>query len=527
MQRPPGADGRVSGGMASTAGTRSVWMSTPVGEFPPLEADAAADVCVVGGGIAGLTTAYLLTREGLDVVVLDLDRIGGQETARTTAHLSDVLDERFGELERLHGEEATRLARESHSAAIDRIERIVAEEGIECGFERVEGFLFDPPGGSTVDLEEELAAALKAGHPDAGRAARAPLPGFDTGACLRFGRQGQFHPLAYVQGLAAAIARGGGRLHGRTRIVSVEAEGESTQIRTAEGRRVDAGAVVVATNSPISTRVAIHTKQAAYRSYVIAARVPRGAVPRALYWDTADPYHFVRTADDPTEPADGDTELLIVGGEDHKTGQGDDSADPFAALAAWAAERVPELGGIVHRWSGQIMEPADGMAFLGRSPGEERIYVATGDSGQGMTHGTIAGILIADQIAGRENPWSGIYDPSRKTKAVGEFLRENLDAVAHYSDWVKGGESAPEASDGAVVRRGLSLVAAYRDGSGVVHERSAACPHLGCVVAWNPVEKTWDCPCHGSRFDPYGAVLHGPAFTDLGTAGNEEDRPEG
>lgn len=503
--------------MPVSGATRSLWMTTAgPAEHPALEEDLLADVCVIGGGIAGLTTAYLLGRGGHRVVVLDLDRIGGQETSRTTAHLSDVLDDRFVVLEKLLGEEAARLARESHAAAIDRIEAIVAEEGIDCDFERLDGFLFAAPGDSADDLAAELAAARRAGHSDAEWVERAPLSGFDTGRCLRFPRQGQFHPLAYLSGLSAAIARNGGRLFGRTRVVAVDTEGERARVVSAAGPGVEARHVVVATNTPVTTRVALHTKQAAYRSYVIAARVPRGAVPRALYWDTADPYHYVRVHSDPD--AEGE-ELLIVGGEDHKTGQDDASADRFEALAAWAKERVPELGEMVHRWSGQVMEPVDGLAFLGRSPGEERVYLATGDSGHGMTHGTIAGILISDLIEGRDHPWRELYDPGRVTvRAIPEFLRENLNVALQYADWVKAGDEGGVTARGAVVRRGLALLAAYRDDRGTVHERSAVCPHLGCIVAWNPLEETWDCPCHGSRFDTRGGVVHGPAWTDLSPA---------
>jgi len=300
-------------------------------------------------------------------------------------------------------------------------------------------------------------------------------------------------------------------------VVDVEGLENGVRVTTADGHTVDAAAAVCATNSPITTRVALHTKQAAYRSYAVGARVRRGAVHRSLYWDTADPYHYVRLTPD---PFDDDADIVIVGGEDHKTGQDDDPSPRFGRIEAWARARIPELGPVTFRWSGQVMEPVDGLAFLGRSPGERNAYVITGDSGHGMTHATIGAGIVADLIAGRENPWAELYDPSRVTsQATPRFLRENLNVAGRYSEWVTPGDAEEPAEippgEGAVVRRGLSKVAVFRGEDGSVHERSAVCPHLGCIVSWNPVESSWDCPCHGSRFDPAGAVIHGPAVGDL------------
>lgn len=495
------------------ARTTSLWLATsPMPDFPPLDGDAEAEICVVGAGIAGLTTAYLLARAGRDVVVVDLGRVSGQETPRTTAHLSNAIDDRYVEIERLHDERGARLAAESHTAAIDRIEAIVAAEDIACDFERLDGWLFLQPDDDEDLLDAELEAARRAGVAGVERLERAPLPSFDTGPCLRFPRQGQFHPLRYLQGLCGAILRDGGRIHGRTRVVEVEAE-DRVRVRTAEGHAVSAGSVVVATNAPISERLAIHGKQAPYRTYVVALEIPSGRVPRALYWDTGFPYHYVRLA-----PGDGRTELLIVGGEDHPTARVDDPFACYARLEAWTRERFPEAGRVANRWSGQVLEPADGLAFIGRMGGDN-VYVATGDSGQGITHGTIAGMLISDLVLGRENPWVELYDPGRSAlKAVPKLIRQGLGTVAGLAAWVTTGDpDAISPGTGAVVRRGLTKVAIYRDEEGVLHERSAACTHLGCVVAWNPAERTWDCPCHGSRFDARGCVTHAPAVTDLET----------
>lgn len=289
------------------------------------------------------------------------------------------------------------------------------------------------------------------------------------------------------------------------------------RVTTSKGRVVSASAIVVATNTPVNDWVAIHTKQAAYRTYVIGMHIPKGSVTKALYWDTPDPYHYVRLQDV------GKHDVLIVGGEDHKAGQADDADERFDRLEAWTRERFSTAGEVEFRWSGQVMEPIDSLAFIGRNPGDENIYVVTGDSGNGMTHGTIAGILITDLVLKRENEWATLYDPSRVSlRAMPEFAKENLNVVAQYADYATAEdvdqvrEITPGA--GALIRDGLKKLAVYRDSHGELHQRSAICPHLGCIVDWNSTEKTWDCPCHGSRFDPYGKVLNGPANTGLRSA---------
>jgi glycine/D-amino acid oxidase-like deaminating enzyme/nitrite reductase/ring-hydroxylating ferredoxin subunit len=498
--------------MKSDSGeTTSIWMASSE-EIPSdgkVTEDVNADVVIVGAGIAGMTTAYLLAREGKRVVVLDDGPIGGGMTSRTTAHLVNALDDRFYELERLHGEKGAHLAAESHSAAIDRIEKIVEEENIDCEFERLDGYLFAPPNESKDQLEDELKALHRAGLTGVEMVERAPIKDFDTGKALRFPRQAQFHPLLYLGGLARAIRRDGGKIFTETHANKIEG-GQQARIETSDGQVITADAVVVATNTPVNDLVAIHTKQAPYITYVIGARVPSGSVARALYWDTPDPYHYVRLESINARNAEtGETEkydLLIVGGEDHKTGQADDANKRFSWLERWTRTRFPMIEAIEFKWSGQVMEPVDGLAFIGRNPMDaENVFIATGDSGNGMTHGTIAGILLTDLIM--------------TLKALPEFASENLNVAAQYTDLVTPGDvdSTDEIKpgEGAIIRHGLKKVATYRDESGAVHERSAVCVHLGCIVDWNSKEKSWDCPCHGSRYDAYGKVFQGPANRDL------------
>jgi glycine/D-amino acid oxidase-like deaminating enzyme/nitrite reductase/ring-hydroxylating ferredoxin subunit len=500
--------------------SESVWKTTaPVERPAPLEGSIETEVCIVGAGIAGMTTAYLLARAGRRVVVLSDSAVGGGETGQTTAHLASAIDDRFLEIERLHGDSGAKTSYQSHAQAIDRIASIVDAEQIECELRRVDGYLF--LGGDHQPaslLRRELAAARRAGFEDAELLPRVPLPYFDTGPCLRFPRQGQLHPLKYLAGLAAAVRRDGGLLFTDSHVTRCRG-GEPALVETSSGARVTAAAVVVATNSPVNDRVRVHSKQAPFRTYVIGLRVPSGSIPWALYWDTLDPYHYVRLASGP----DGD-DVLVVGGEDHRTGEASDAAaveERWARLERWARERFPTAGALEHRWSGQVMEPFDGVAFIGRNPLDARnVLIATGDSGQGMTHGTIAGILLSEMLQGRPHAWEQLYDPSRKTlRALGEYVRDNLEVAKHLVEHLRGGEvDAPyeiRAGEGAIVQRGGRKLAVYRTGTGMLVQRSAVCTHLGCLVHWNSAEKSWDCPCHGSRFAPSGEVLSGPAVAPL------------
>lgn len=503
--------------MQSNSGkTISVWMTTAtVPVQPALVENTHADVCIVGAGMAGMSTAYMLSRAGKSVVVLDDGPVGGGQTERTTAHLSNVLSYRYYELEQMHGEERAKLIAESHTTAINTIEAIATQENIDCDFTRLNGYLFPPDLQSLDEMEKELAAAHRTGLSSVELVKQVPLEGFDTGVCLRFPQQGQFDPLKYLTGLIAAIERRGGRIYTNTHVEKIQG-GATARVETSNGQVVTADAVVVATNSPISNLATMHFKQAAYITFVIGAEVPRGSVTQALYWDTLDPYHYVRL-----QNLDEQHDVLIVGGEDHKTGQADDADARYAKLQKWTQERFPMAGEILFRWSGQVMNADDGIAYIGKNPFDaDNIYIATGDSGLGMTHGTIAGILLSDMILGRKNTWAEVYEPSRaRVGAVGDFISENINVASQYLDWVTPGEVdsvekiAP--GTGAVVRSGLTKIAAYRDESGKLHQHSAVCTHLNCIVSWNSSEQTWDCPCHGSRFDAQGKVINGPAINAL------------
>ncbi|MBC8107623.1 MAG: FAD-dependent oxidoreductase [Anaerolineae bacterium] len=504
--------------------TVSSWFEhVEVPQFDPLDGDRECDVCIVGAGIAGLSVAYQLIHAGRSVIVIDDSQIGDGQTGRTSAHLASEWDDRYFEAERELGAEAARKIYDSHSRAIDEIEAIAQRENIDCDFQRVHGWLFLDPSTKESDLDDELKAAHRAGFGDVERQPRLPIEGFDPVPCLRFGRQAEFHPIRYLAGLARTITQRGGKIFCGDRVVDVQGTDKSKHARataiTQRGPVVRANAIVVCTNTPapINDWMGIYTKQSAYRTYVIAAKIPKGSIPSALYWDTADPYHYVRVQKMPQQ----DFDLLLIGGEDHKTGQFPERAAPFMRLETWARPRFKQMGEVIYRWSGQVQEPIDGVAFIGLSPhAKPDVYVATGDSGMGLTHGTIAGMLITDLILGKHNPWTDLYNPSRKTPAAaGDFLKENLNAAEQFVKHLTPGEVSfvdeitPDS--GALMRHGLKKLAVYKDESGRVHELSAACTHLGCLVSWNDIEKTWDCPCHGARYDPTGKVIMGPAITDL------------
>jgi glycine/D-amino acid oxidase-like deaminating enzyme/nitrite reductase/ring-hydroxylating ferredoxin subunit len=494
----------------------SLWMDTvKMPHFPQLEDNIHADVCVIGGGIAGLTTAYLLAKSGERVCVLEDLYIGTGQTGQTTAHFTTALDDRYFQLEKLHGRQQATLAAHSHLHALRKVEEIVKQEDIECDFEKMDGYLFRGPQQNVELIFKEADAVFNQGVLKTRIIPRAPIDSFDTGTTLKFPDQITLHPLKYIRGLARGIVRYGGQIFENTHVTKIS-DGITAQVHTRNNYTVKAESVVVATNSPIHTLFSIHTKQAPYRTYVVGLLVPRYSVEKALYWDTEDPYHYIRVKN-----FDSTNDILIVGGEDHKTGQDDEPENRYFKLVEWASERFP-VSKVAYHWSGQVMEPVDSLGFMGRTPGHSNIFLISGDSGNGMTHTTIGGMLIRDLITGVDNPWESLYDPSRiSLKATKDFVSENANVALQYADWL-GYHSAQAIRDlpygsGTIISKGLRKIAVYRDETGGCNFMSAKCPHLNGVVHWNSAEKSWDCPCHGSRFDRYGSVIEGPSVSDLAT----------
>lgn len=506
----------------------SAWMDTvEMPKFSTLLEDKDTDVCVVGGGLAGLTTAYLLLLTGRKVCVLEGYEIGNGQTGRTTAQFTTALDERYFMLEKYHGEKGARLAAESHQAAIKKVSEIIHREKIECDLEKINGYLFNSPDDLNYDLKSnrdksheylntELEAVLRAGLDEVYVTERIPLSSFDPGPALCFPDQLQLHPLKYLNGLAQAIIKKGGQIFTNSHVVEVIG-GEEALVRLQNDHIVTCKSIVVATNSPINDLVAIHTKQASYRTYVIGVEVPRGDFIKGLYWDTEDPYHYVRLEKNDNHPY----EILMVGGEDHKTGQNDNPEHCYTRLENWTRKRFPLTGRVIYRWSGHVMKTVDGLAYIGHNPMDSNnVYVITGHAGNGMTYATIAGMLLTDLIQGHKNPWESLYNPSRISLiTAGSYIKENVNTLIQYKDWLTEKEDTDpddmETGTGIVYREGLQIIAAYKDNYGNLELNSAVCPHLGGIVNWNKSEKSWDCPCHGSRFDCHGKVMDGPAVSDL------------
>jgi glycine/D-amino acid oxidase-like deaminating enzyme/nitrite reductase/ring-hydroxylating ferredoxin subunit len=506
--------------MAATPDTTPYWSdSATFPRFGKLDGDASADVVVVGAGITGLTVAYSLARAGRSVMVLERARCASVDTGHTSAHLTMVTDSRFHELVKQLGRPHAQAVWDAGLCAIGKIDEIVREHEIDCGFDWVEGYLHLPRGESgrtgAETLKQDAEAAGELGF-DATFVSDVPITGTPG---VRFDGQARVHPRRYLAGLAHALVAAGGKIHEHTDVTEFSSEPLSV---TANGHRVTCGDIALATHNPLvgvagmTSATLFQTKLSLYSSYVVAGRTPSGTVPDALWWDTADPYRYLRI-----EPHRG-YDVVIYGGEDHKTGQQTDSGERYRRLERALMELVPGIE-LTHRWSGQVIETPDGLPYIGRTA--EHQYAATGYSGNGLTFGTLAGIMMADLILGRANPWTELFDPGRKAirRGLWDYLKENADYPYYLiRDRFAGAEGrslrSVKRAEGKVLERNGSKVAAYRDPDGAVTLRSATCTHMGCLVAWNPTEKTWDCPCHGSRFKPDGAVISGPAESPLGVA---------
>ena len=491
----------------------SLWMAT-TGDagYPTMPSDLRADVVVVGAGIAGLTTARLLAAEGRNVVVLDAGPVAAGATGYTTAKVTSLHGLTYAELVDRYGEDRARSYGEANEAAIEEVFRLAALDGIECGLERRAHVVYttDPTQVEALTREAEVASAL--GLPvapvgNATRAANEELP-FPVEAAVRFDGQAQFHPRQYCLGLAAVITQAGGQVFEHTRALDIDT---AERVVTTDRGAVRGDAVVVATHLPIGMMGAYFARAKALRSYAIAVEV-EGPRPEQMYLGADDPTRSLRTAGD----------LVIVGGEGHMVGDAHDTREHYANLERWATEHLPGSR-VVHRWSAQDWASGDGVPYIGAMAGAaDGVYVATAFKKWGMTHGTLAGRIITDLIAGRDNPWLEVFDATRialKQNLKG-IIEENAHAVRHLvgDRFATAGRDALEdlaPGEGTVVRVHGRPIAAYRDDDGALHGVSAVCTHLGCHVAFNPAERSWDCPCHGSRFATDGAVLEGPATKDL------------
>ena len=479
----------------------SLWLKDGMlPQFRRLEGNHQTEVAVVGAGITGITTAYLLSNAGQKVTVLDQRGLAGGESAYTTAHLTEILDDRYYQLEKWHGPKNARLVRESHAKAIDLIEEIVKKEQIDCDFERVEGRLqFGPDEVEAMELEWE--ALQRLGLKKAKKEA----------TNLIIPNQAKFHPLKYLKALYEILEKRGVEFY-ETEVHSVEEHGPKV-ICEGDGATLSSLACVVATHSPFLNRLRLHTKLYPYLTYVVAAEVPKKSVANELFWESSQAYHYVRLYEKP------DSDVLIIGGEDHKCGQEENPQRRFRRLEKWAIEHYPQIKQFDLHWSGQVLETMDGLAYIGKNPGSKNIYVATGFSGNGLTYGTLSALLIRDLILEKNNAWTRLYRPTRiNLYGLKTFVKENTNVFLQFLKKFLPKPSTTidiPTDEGKVIEQNSEKVAAYKDKDGNLHLYSAVCPHLGCIVNWNSSSKTWDCPCHGSRFTTEGKVLNGPAQEPL------------
>lgn len=497
--------------------TTPFWESTArLKKRPRLSRNLSVDVVVIGGGITGLTAAYLLKKAGASVAVLERERFAAIDTGHTTAHLTYVTDLRISELEKSFGRDHARAVWDSGQAALQQIEKIIADEEIDCEHTHVPGFLHAPISEirrdeiARVKKDAQLAAELGF---DAQFVDEAPLV---KRPAVRFANQAKFHPRKYIRGLLGAMEGKGMHLFEETGADEVQPDPLAVK---ANGHTIRCTHLFIATHVPLQGiagtvgAALFQSKLSPYTSYVVGARIPRGIIPEASFWDTGTPYDYLRV--DRRRRHD----YAIFGGADHKTGQKRAPEKNFRELEMRLQKLIPRAV-VDHRWSGQVIETNDGLPFIGETAPKQ--FVATGFSGNGMTFGTLGAMMVSEAINGHTSPWAALYDPKRKMiHGAWDYVKENMDYPYYIlKDFFS---KPPERSlrsikrgDGKIVLSDGKKVAAFRDSQGKLSLCSAVCTHLGCTVRWNSAEKTWDCPCHGSRFKLTGEVIAGPAEAALG-----------
>ena len=501
---------------------KSLWKETAKGEsFPKLNENLDTEVVVIGGGITGLSTASKLTEAGRKVILLEASRIGNGTTGFSSCHLTTDIDEEYRNIASDFDEETMKLVADSRKAGIDFIEEFSKSKNIPCDFQRVPGYWYTEMVEDISKLKEEYEFASQAGL-DVSLTEEMELP-FGVKKALRFENQAQFNAQKYLDGMAAYLRAKGCQIYENSLVNHVEEKDDYFWVRTSSAT-VKAKNLVMATHIPIFFNL-LQTMNAPYRSYMLAVKLKTGDYPHGLFWDTAEPYHYLRAYET------GENKYLVVGGEDHKTGHEENSEKCFDALEKYVRDRF-DVDEISYRWSAQYYEPVDGLPYIGRSPFSKKAYLATGFSGDGLVYGTVAGMIIADLICGKENKWHPVFDSTRFTPSASafDFIKENSDVVKHFViDRIKADTeelSEVKEGEGKIVKVDGHKIAAARDESGQLHVCSPVCPHMGCFVKWNNSEKSWDCPCHGSRFSLKGEVIYGPAVKALSKITLEYDAEE-
>ena len=490
----------------------SLWLDTTTDAgFPRLDRPLTVDVAVLGGGIVGISTALLLKRAGMTVAVVEADRVGAGVTGNTTAKLSSLHGLTYASLSSSFGDDGARAYGEANQAGIEKIANWVEDEGIDCDFRRKPNYTYATAREALGDIEKEVEAAQRAGLP-ASYTEQTDLP-YPVAGAIRFDDQAEFHPRRFLLALAALIPGDGSHVFEHTRATGVS-EGTPCRVETT-GPPLTAANVVVATHFPMLDRGLYFARIHPERSYALGVRVA-GDAPQGMYISAEAPTRSIRS-----HPVS-DGEILIVGGEGHKTGQGGDTLERYRALERFAREHW-EVESVEYQWASQDNESIDQVPYIGKlAPMSRRIYTATAFKKWGLAQGVAAGMILEDLILGRKNPWADLYDPGRMKPLASakDLVKENANVAKRFvGDRLtkRGGRDAAELArgEGDIAQLDGERVAAYRDDDGVLHAVSTLCTHLGCQVNWNSGDRSWDCPCHGSRFDPDGEILAGPAVRPL------------
>jgi glycine/D-amino acid oxidase-like deaminating enzyme/nitrite reductase/ring-hydroxylating ferredoxin subunit len=536
--------------MFTSGETDPVWIHkvpySDIPKFSQLDRDLETDVCVVGAGISGISTAYELVTRGLNVVLIEGREVLSGETGRTSGHLASDLDDGYPEIAKKHGDKAAKLTAESHVWALNRVGEISKQLGIECEYRQLPGYDFSQYPKGTKDHADDIKTLIEEGRKAKELGLQAEyhegfkLKGWegsiDQSDAVIFQGQATFHPTKYLVGLLKYLEQQPNfSCYTRTRCMDVVEKGveilgmghKDVYVKTLSGHTIKCADAVEATCIPLQ-KLSVIAQEEYYRTYCIAARVPKGSIEDCLFYDSAEIYKYVRLTE-----CDEKDDYLVVGGGDHKVGQSDTLA-PFKELEEWTRARFPQASSIDYKWSGQVNEPVDFMAFIGLNQGMKHTYIVTGDSGNGLTHGVLAGKLIADNITGESNPWTSVYDPKRVSsiaKSLPSMISHDLQINAQYKRFlqsdIKDIEDLAPGEGGVLNPITSKPLAVYKDEGGQIHKFSALCPHLKGVVCWNTAEKSWDCPVHGSRFSKDGVQLCGPSKAGLSPADEAGEESQG